>query len=80
MSFEPHPDDLTETLKQFRTELIETRNLTIKTDNLIKNLSADVRQIGKRQEMGDKRWVFNSVMSSSVAALQCKSRSSARAK
>jgi TolA-binding protein len=62
MPIHPHDDDLNETLKQFRTELIETRNLTIKTDNLIKNLSADVRQIGKRQELGEKRWVFNSVV------------------
>ncbi len=59
----PGPGDLTEALKRLRNELIESRNLTIKTDNLIKNLSSEVRQIGKRQETYEKRYVFNSVVS-----------------
>ena len=49
-------------VRELRSDMIESRNLTIKTDNLIKNLSADIRQIGKRQEMFEKRFVFNSVM------------------
>ncbi len=55
-------EELTETLKRFQAELVESRNLTIKTDNLIKNLSSEVRQIGKRQELYEKRYVFNSVV------------------
>ena len=55
-------EELNETLKRFQNELVESRNLTIKTDNLIKNLSSEVRQIGKRQEVYEKRYVFNSVV------------------
>lgn len=57
----PSNDELIDTLKSLQSEIVESRNLTIKTDNLIKNLSADVRQIGKRQDKYEKRYVFNSV-------------------
>lgn len=50
------------TLRELREDIVESRNLTIKTDNLVKNLSGDIRQIGKRQEMFEKKFVFNSVM------------------
>lgn len=62
MSGEPSSEEMIDTLKSLRSEIIESRNLTIKTDNLIKNLSSDVRQIGKRQEKYEKRYVFNSVV------------------
>lgn len=62
MSSDPSPQEVVESLKSLRSEIIESRNLTIKTDNLIKNLSSDVRQIGKRQEKYEKRYVFNSVV------------------
>lgn len=58
----PSPEEMHDALRRVRSELIESRNLTIKTDNLIKNLSADVRLIGKRQETYEKRYVFNSVV------------------
>ncbi len=64
MANPPQEDtQLSETLQALRSEIVESRNLTIKTDNLIKNLSADVRQIGKRQEKYEKKYVFNSVVS-----------------
>lgn len=53
---------LDSTLRDLRDDIVESRNLTIKTDNLVKNLSADIRQIGKRQETFEKKFVFNSVM------------------
>jgi len=43
-------------------ELIEARNLAIKTDNLVKNLSADIKQIAKRQDAYQRRYLFNSAV------------------
>lgn len=61
-SLQPQNPDLIETLNALKTEIVESRNLTIKTDHLVKNLGADVRQIGRRQEKYEKRYVFNSVV------------------
>ena len=54
--------EVVETLRDLKTEIVESRNLTIKTDHLVKNLGSDVRQIGRRQEKYEKRYVFNSVV------------------
>jgi TolA-binding protein len=61
-SQEDNISEVVETLRDLKTEIVESRNLTIKTDHLVKNLSADVRQIGRRQEKYEKRYVFNSVV------------------
>ena len=37
-------------LDDIRREVIESRNLVIKTDNLLKNLHAELKVVGKRQE------------------------------
>src|SRR5215472_6436715 len=52
-------------LSEIRREVIESRNLVIKTDNLLKNLHAELKLVGKRQEDFQKRqW-----MSSAAAYL-----------
>jgi tetratricopeptide (TPR) repeat protein len=51
-------DDITEIKK----EIIESHNLVIKTDNLIKSLSAEIRQIQKKQETYERKYIFNSVV------------------
>src|SRR3954471_15379308 len=45
-------------LGEIRREVIESRNLVIKTDNLLKNLHAELKLVGKRQEDFERRaWV-----------------------
>ncbi len=51
------PDEIGE----IRKEIIESHNLIIKTDNLIKNLSSDLKQIHKKQERYERKYIFNSV-------------------
>ena len=43
-------------------ELIEARNIAIKTDNLVKNLGADIKQIAKRQDSYQRKYLFNSAV------------------
>lgn len=45
-------------LSDIRREVIESRNLVIKTDNLLKSLHAELKGVGKRQEEFQKRlWI-----------------------
>ncbi|MFL5309192.1 MAG: tetratricopeptide repeat protein [Myxococcales bacterium] len=44
-----------------RREVIESRNLVIKTDNLLKNLHAELKQMGRKQELFEKRHMMTSV-------------------
>src|SRR5579863_5913383 len=37
-------------LGDIRREVIESRNLVIKTDNLLKNIHAEVKEVGRRQK------------------------------
>ena len=48
-------------LSDLRREVIESRNLVIKTDNLLKNLHAELKQMGRKQELFEKRHVMTSV-------------------
>ena len=48
-------------LEILRREVIESRNLVIKTDNLLKNLHAELKQMGRKQEMFEKRHMMTSV-------------------
>src|SRR4051812_7515206 len=57
-------------LDDIRREVIESRNLVIKTDNLLKNLHAEVKLVGKRQEDFVKRqWVSSAVAYAGFLAL-----------
>jgi TolA-binding protein len=47
-------------LDSLHRELIEARNLAIKTDNLVKNLNADIKLIARQQEAYQRRYLFNS--------------------
>src|SRR5690349_18596621 len=54
--------DLDRSLDEVRREVIESRNLVIKTDNLLKNLHAELKVVGKRQEDFAKRqWISSAV-------------------
>src|SRR5438132_4237794 len=44
-----------------RKEIIEARNLVIKTDNLLKNLHAEMKKLGMKQEEQEKRHWMTSV-------------------
>lgn len=45
-------------LADLKREVIESRNLVIKTDNLLRSLHAEVKAVGKRQEEYEKRqWI-----------------------
>ena len=48
-------------LSELRREVIESRNLVIKTDNLLKNLHAELKQMGRKQELFEKRHMMTSV-------------------
>jgi len=48
-------------LSDLRREVIESRNLVIKTDNLLKNLHAELKQMGRKQELFEKRHMMTSV-------------------
>ncbi len=62
--------DLEKELSDIRREVIESRNLVIKTDNLLKNLHAEVKLVGKRQEDFQKRqWLSSGVAYALFAAL-----------
>jgi TolA-binding protein len=57
-------------LSEIRKEVIEARNLVIKTDSLLKNLHAEVKAIGKRHEELQKRqWISSGVAYAIFAAL-----------
>lgn len=49
-------------IADLKKEVIESRNLVIKTDNLLKNLHAELKMVGKRQEDFQKRqWISSAV-------------------
>ena len=54
----PVEDDIHDVKK----EITKTHNLIIKTDNLVKNLSSEIRQIQKKQEKYERKYIFNSVV------------------
>lgn len=67
----PEPkNESDKSLEEIRREVIESRNLVIKTDNLLKNLHAELKMVGKRQEDFQKRqWVSSGVAYLVFAAL-----------
>lgn len=56
-----HTDIILEELARLREEVVNTRNVSIKTDNLIKNLSTEVKAITDKQQRQDRRSLINSV-------------------
>src|SRR2546421_2215629 len=48
-------------IAQLRKEVIEARNLIIKTDNLLKNLHAELKQMGRQHDEQQKRHWMTSV-------------------
>jgi TolA-binding protein len=69
MAAEQKPEQDKE-LAEIRREVIEARNLVIKTDNLLKNLHAEVKSIGKRHEDFQRRqWISSGVAYALFAVL-----------
>ncbi len=67
---ETKPEQSNKELSEIRKEVIEARNLVIKTDSLLKNLHAEVKAIGKRHEDLQKRqWISSGVAYAIFAAL-----------
>ena len=56
-----HTDVVLEELARLREEVVNTRNVTIKTDNVIKNLSAEVKAITDKQARQERKTLINSV-------------------
>ncbi len=58
MSMAADKTEIEKELSDLKREVIEARNLVIKTDNLLKNLHAEVKTVGKRQDDFQKRqWI-----------------------
>jgi TolA-binding protein len=53
-------DEFDEELRELKREIIETRGLIIKTNNLTNALSADLKSIAKRQQGYERRLIWNS--------------------
>jgi len=51
----PEPAAQDGDISLLRKEVIEARNLVIKTDNLLKNLHAELKQMGRKHEEQEKR-------------------------
>lgn len=75
-------------MQEVKREVVEARNLVIKTDNLLKNLHADLKLVAKKQETFEKRSFISSatalILFAALAAVgaymfaQSEIRSSAR--
>lgn len=62
--------DVEKELGEIRREVIESRNLVIKTDNLLKNLHAEVKAVGKWQsDQQRKQWISSGVVYALFAIL-----------
>ena len=58
-------------LEEIRREVIEGRNLVIKTDNQLKTLHAELKVVGKRQEDFMRRQWLSSAVAYAVFAMLC---------
>src|SRR3954465_7668737 len=52
--------EVDEELRENKREIIESRGLVIKTNNLTNALSADIKSIAKRQQQYERRLSWNS--------------------
>lgn len=55
-------DDFGNELEEIKREIVESRSLSIKTNNLVNALSADVNSIAKRQQNYERRLRWNSAV------------------
>jgi TolA-binding protein len=53
-------EDVDEELRDIKREIIESRGLIIKTNNLTNALAADLKSIGRRQQSSERRVFWNS--------------------
>jgi TolA-binding protein len=60
------PQEVEDELRELRREVIESRGLVIKTNNLTNALSADLKSIGKRQASYERRISWNSATAYAV--------------
>jgi tetratricopeptide (TPR) repeat protein len=65
----PRMDSNEELLKDIHREVLETRGATIKTDNAVKNLATEIRQLSDRQSGSERRAFFNSGMAYALFAI-----------
>lgn len=61
-------DEFGNELEEVKREIVESRSLTIKTNNLVNALAADVKSIAKRQQQYERRLVVNSATAYVVVA------------
>src|SRR5579885_3153796 len=54
--------EVDEELREIKREIIESRGLVIKTNNLTNALSADIKSIAKRQQTYERRISWNSAV------------------
>lgn len=59
-------DDFGSDLEEIKREIVESRSLTIKTNNLVNALAADVKSIAKRFQGYERRLTWNSAMAYGV--------------
>jgi len=62
-------DDFSDELEEIKREIVESRSLTIKTNNLVNALSADVNSIAKRQQTYERKLNWNSATAYVVTVL-----------
>ncbi|MEW6430963.1 MAG: tetratricopeptide repeat protein [Myxococcota bacterium] len=53
------PPDLQKALDEIRREVIESRNMTIRTDNALKTLHAELKNVSNQQELFQRRTWFS---------------------
>jgi TolA-binding protein len=63
--------DADEEIREIKKEIIESRGLTIKTNNLVNSLAADVKHIAKRQAGYERRFNWNSGVAYVLFATLC---------
>jgi tetratricopeptide (TPR) repeat protein len=63
--------DVGKELAELRREVIEGRNLVIKTDNLLKSLHAEIKSVSKRQEEFERRKLVSSGVAYALFAALC---------
>jgi TolA-binding protein len=57
-----HQEEVLEELSRLREEAMQARHVAIKTENLVKGLGAEMKQVGYRQAHQEHRSLFNSAV------------------
>jgi TolA-binding protein len=60
--------DTDDEIREIKTEIIESRGLIIKTNNLTNSLAADIKSIAKRQAGYERRFTWNSAVAYALFA------------